>query len=170
MAARLRRWLPTRRCDIWSARARGSRILVLWCPPYVPSWDAFSDGRVFETRECRCARSLEARLPLCSAERGLLRHRRQKKALGMEIAANTLLSARGDFVEGSSCAIGLREGDSPLWVHASRQQAARDPEVERIVACVLAAQPFEHEHRECVAGGAPVAESVLKGARLPLSG
>lgn len=64
------------------------------------------------------------------------------RTLGMELAANTVLANRADFHEGVSCAMGLRCGDRPVWQHSSRQEAAEDPEVRELVACVLSAPPF----------------------------
>ena len=65
-----------------------------------------------------------------------------QSALGLELAANSILATRADFLEGASCACGLRCGDQPLWSHASRQEAASDPEVTRLVAAMLEASPF----------------------------
>jgi len=82
---------------------------------------------------------------------------RRLSLLGKELAANTMLSSRADFVEGASSAYGLRSGDRPLWDHDTRQQASRDPEVRMMVACVLGASPLEtstelggHDHGPCL--------------------
>lgn len=68
---------------------------------------------------------------------------RMQSALGMELAANSILACRGDFVEGASCAFGLRRGETPEWELGSREHAAADPLVVRLVACVLASSPLE---------------------------
>ena len=79
---------------------------------------------------------------------GVSEHSLRRQALGMELAANTVLSTRADFVEGASCAIGgLRCGDPPLWRHRDRAHAANDPEVTRLVAAVLASKPLDLDHR-----------------------
>ena len=69
-------------------------------------------------------------------------HYLRRRALGMEIAANTVLAARGDFIEGVSCMTGLRSGSPPVWQHTTRQEAASDPEVQQLLKCVLSAPPF----------------------------
>ena len=82
-----------------------------------------------------CARSVALSSSPAPNER--MRERRLHLALATELAANSVLSARSDFIEGASCAVGLRKGETPLWQHASRQEAASDPSITRLVACAL---------------------------------
>ena len=84
----------------------------------------------------------------------------RRRSLGMELAANTVLASRADFIEGTSCAIGLRCGSTPVWQHASRQEAAADPQVTELVACVLGALPFVPEVER--AGARPHLDTVSR--------
>ena len=63
-------------------------------------------------------------------------------ALGREYAANAALAALPDFQEGVACATGEKKGRPPQWMHASVEEAAKDPKVQAVLAAVRDAEPL----------------------------
>lgn len=55
------------------------------------------------------------------------------QGLGIEYIANKCLGFRPDFIEGVSTAVGTRKGEAPMWVHASWEAAAQEPEVVQLL-------------------------------------